>query len=357
MDVCLDARMINHSGIGRYVRNLIVNMPLTYRFLLGDASVINRAFEMMECKKEFEIMECNLPIYSVREQLAGSFFLSKLYQNVIHIPHYNVPVFVPDKTIVTIHDLTHFLFPQYYNKIQVALGWFILKRAVRQSKRIIAVSRSTANDIIRFCPGSEEKIRVVHQGVDNFFKPAPQDEVEVFKMVNGLGKYILHVGSSKPHKNFDILLKAFSYLRKKYDDITLVAIGRYEDIKLEGVTVLSDVTDRELRFLYCGAIAMVFPSLYEGFGFPPLEAMACGTPVAVSSAGSIPEVAGQAALYFNPEDVKEIIDSIEQLISRPELCLKLRDQGFKRMALFSWEKTCRETMGIYLEVAGETHCN
>lgn len=284
----------------------------------------------------------------------------KLKLNGINLYHttkeLEVPIIKTCKYISTIHDVVPYVFPsQYYtNKLSFLFYRLKLKIAIRNSDIIITDSEFSKNDIIKFLGCDPNKIKVIYLSVCNKFKKASTDEVKRVKEKYGIeGKYILGIGGNEYRKNVISLIEAFKMIKLENNiDLKLIIVGK-NDNKLNDLLLGDDiiytgyVTDDELTALYSGAEIFVYPSLYEGFGLPPLEAMACGTPVITSNVTSIPEVVGDAALLTSPLEVKEIKDIIWELLHNEDLKGQLRNRGFERLKKFSWEKAIEQIEDIY----------
>lgn len=278
----------------------------------------------------------------------------------------NVPLLKSGPIVVTVHDLISIIFREHYrhNKLRPLFDWMWTK-ATKKADRIIAVSESTKRDIIEYLDVPEDKIKVVYEAADPIYGPVTEDEVESAKKrfkING--SYIMYVGGMDPRKNLEGLLDAYRRLPTDLSrEHKLVVVGRldqwYPEIEKlisefglrERVIFTGFVPDEMLVALYNGASVFVLPSLYEGFGLPLLEAMSCRTPVVCSNAASIPEVIGDAALMVDPRDVDGLAAAIERALTDSELREDLREKGFKRAKSFSWEKTARETLAVYEEIA------
>jgi glycosyltransferase involved in cell wall biosynthesis len=269
-------------------------------------------------------------------------------------------------TVLTVHDLIFKRFPQYHKPLN---RWYLnltMPLFTKQADLIIAVSEATKRDLVSFYHLDPEKIRVVYEAADPRFAPQPEDVVARVLRKYGLPeRYILFVGTIEPRKNLTRFLDVYSALYKEGLTDAFVVVGkrgwlegdffrRLEDDSLPPVILPGFVSDEDLPAVYAGAQALVFPSLYEGFGLPMLEAMACGTPVAASRAGSLPEIGGDAAVYFAPDSVDEMVSVLVRLLSDDELAAELGRRGLERAAGFSWRKAAEETLGIYEELASRT---
>lgn len=372
MKVLFDVRMLNMSGIGRYIRELLAKARLLdgdlRLTLMGDPQQIE-AFLAQEGHvggPPPKVVSFAVPIYSLAEQVSGSYLMWQHGRaaDVCHFPHYSVPYVVPKRTVVTVHDLTHFKFPEYFGRLKVEFARLAMANVVSKAKRIITVSRATANDLEELFPKAKGKIRVVHNGVSAFWRPLAPAELAGLEEIAGTAKYFLYVGNRKPHKNLARLLSAYSRLEKEEKTIGLVIAGASfsaddevtrlkRRLGLRNLVEIQDASDETLRKLYNGALALTMPSLYEGFGLPVLEAMACGTPVITSNVSSLPEVAGEAALYVDPYGADSIYGAMARLLNDHRLREELARKGLERARQFTWEDTARKTLAVYREVLAE----
>ena len=357
MKAIIDARMAFHTGIGRYIRSLshelLKQSPTLNLSLLVDPS------QAMRVRREFsasELIPFPAKIYSFGEQLYGSRLCRRYAKqaSLFHFPHYNVSWLLPENSVVTIHDLTHFQFPQYFGKHRVWLAFRLLKRAVQRAGRLIAVSQATRKVLETLLPEAKGKTTVVFHGVAERFCSLPLAAVEEFKRTTELGRFLLYIGNTKPHKNLSRLLQAFTRVRAQFPHVELVLLGVASSellSHLEGIRTYSCVSDKYLVYWYNAAEALILPSLNEGFGLPALEAMACGTPVIASNVAALPEVVDDAGLLVNPWDVEALAQAMGQLLADHDLRHDLQARGLKRVQCFSWAEAARQTLHVYHEVA------
>ena len=300
------------------------------------------------------------------EQLALPLELSRLKLDLLHSPDFIPPFRRRCRAVITVHDLAFLRFPgtvtddsrRYYGQ---------LKRATQSADGIIAVSEATRRDLVELLDVPPQRVRVIHHATDEQFRPLPPDDVVAFRAWRGLPeRFVLWVGTLEPRKNLTTLLRAYALLKEqsRLDGWPLIVVGErgwlYEDtLRLVEALRLTDevrfigpAPPQELAYLYNAARLFVFPSLYEGFGFPPLEAMACGTPVVAAHTSSLPEVLGEAALFVAPHDAEGFADAIERVLADEALWRELRQRGLAQAACYSWEKTATQTLALYREVAG-----
>lgn len=356
MQVTLDARMAFYTGIGRYIRSLCRTLstqsPELSLSLLVDPCHTPPDAWYDACKT----MPYAARIYSVGEQLHGHRLCRALagQTSLFHFPHYNVPWWLPSNSVVTIHDLTHFQFPQYFNKYRVWLAWQLLQRAVQRAGHLIVVSEATRRVLEAQVPTAKGKTTVIYHGVEEHFTPLAAPMIRDFKCAEQLDTYLLYVGNGKPHKNLTRLLHAFARLRVSFSHVELVLLG-VEASQLEGpmagVRTYTAVPDAQLVRWYNAAQALILPSLSEGFGLPVVEAMACGTPVIASHLASLPEVVGEAGLLVDAQDVDALGQAMTRLLCEADLQHDLREKGIKRARLYSWREAARQTLDVYRAVA------
>jgi glycosyltransferase involved in cell wall biosynthesis len=369
MRVAIDTRKIHDFGIGTYIRNLLrqlarIDRDTEYVLLCREPDLGIAA----QLGPNFRSVREPSPNYSLREQVHVPWVLRRERPDVYHAPHYVLPPAVRCRSVVTIHDCIHLMFPQYLpNRAAYAYARASMWAAARRSDRILTVSEASKRDILSLFNIKPEKIVVVYNAIDEHFSAAPSEEhvARIRERYQLDHKFVLYVGNIKPHKNLVRLIEAFSDLRRTHDDLKLLIIGD-EISKLPAlrravhrhklhkyVRFLGYLKDDTLTVLYRLASVFVFPSLYEGFGLPPLEAMASGTPVVTSNVSSLPEVTGDAAVLVDPYDVDSIGNGIRRILDDPQLAEELRIKGLKRAREFSWERSVEKTQRVYREVAAD----
>jgi len=343
-DITIDARMINHSGIGTYIKNLIPDLADNYKLaVLGNKNILTTFI----WGKKVKIVDANYPIYSISEQLNLPKDIP--YCKLFISPHYNIPIrrIPADNRMVVVHDVNHLL---DYNKISLIkkmYAKFMISAAVRKSNKVITDSNFSKTEINKYIKTNNKEIKIVYCGIEGEQIAASlnSDILDSIKNKYRLPqKYFLYVGSIKRHKNLLAALKAFNLFNKKYSDFHLVIIGlkyseflsepEFEGLR-ENVFVPGFIPDDDLPGIYANALSLVFPSYYEGFGLPPLEAMSCGCPVISSNASSLPEVCADAALYFNPNNVDEIVTAMQRIVEDKNIVKELIQKGNENIKRFS----------------------
>ena len=290
--------------------------------------------------------------------------------DLAHVPYFASPLFPTTPTVVTIHDLIPLILPAYRGSLLVRAYTRLVAAAARRANAVIADSQASKRDIVRLLGIPSHRVQVVYLAADEKFGPVRDETlVEAVRRRYGLpDRYILYLGGFDCRKNVATLLRAFARLRKPAD-LKLVIAGRLperdtpffphprrlaERLGLEErVAFIGWVAEEDKPALYSGAVAFVFPSLYEGFGLPVLEAMACGTPVVASNRASLPEVVGQGGLLVDPTDVDGLAAAIEAVLVDEGLQAELGERALAQAARFSWERTARETLAVYRKVISD----
>ncbi len=286
--------------------------------------------------------------------------LAKRYQvDILHSPANMAPILYRGKSIVHIHDLCFVVNPQWYSYTFHRVYNFIIPRLAKKSTMVITNSNNSRNDLLQFCDVDSEKVRLIYWAVDDTFHQFPK--VASLSQIQE-DDYILYVGSLEPRKNISTLVKAYERLRVQNPSIStkLVLIGGesplFADNQLQIKNFKDDiifkgfVSDDLLRAYYRKAKVVAYPSLYEGFGLPPLEAMASGAPVVTSNTSSIPEVVGDAALLVSPYDTNQLAATLARVITSPQLQDSMRQKGRDQVRKFNWYRVARNILGVYYEV-------
>jgi glycosyltransferase involved in cell wall biosynthesis len=371
MKIGIDCRMYstNFTGIGRYVYELTrhlfkIDKKNEYVLFFNEPQFNDFEPETANIKK----ILVNAHHYSFQEQIKFLKLINREKLDLMHFTHFNAPIFYDKPFTVTIHDLTLSFFPgKKMNNFFYRTAYNLtIKNAVKKSKKIIAVSNNTKEDIQTIYQIDPKKIAVIYEGVDQKFHSKVDEHTIAasIKMYKINRPYILYTGVWRSHKNLPRLIKAFHILKSEYGfDGDLVITGRHDplyapdlleniiSLKLEPNIIFTGMVDEEeLITLYNGASLYAFPSLYEGFGLSPLEAMQCGTPVAASNTSCIPEICGEKnALYFDPQDPYDMAEKIFQILSQKTLRENLIKSGLSHVKKFSWKKMAEETLKIYNE--------
>jgi len=354
----VDVRLINSSGIGTYIKNVLPDLIDFFREVI----VLGNKEELLgfEWSNKVTIINVTFTIYSFLEQLYYPFIIPEC--DIFWSPHFNTPLLSikSKKRIVTIHDVNHLSNPSYYNLLKRLWAKCLYKNAVKKSDCIITVSEFSKLEILKYFKTEELKINIVHCGVSENFGVS---KVVISNEIVLPNSYLLYVGNVKPHKNLITLLKAYNELEKSIKEkYKLVIMGKKEGFITNDRNVFDfienhnleryiyftgHVKDEEVPFIYEKATLLVFPSLYEGFGLPLLEAMSCQIPVLSSDRASLPEVGGEAALYFNPLDPVELKEKIVLLMNDEDLKSKMIEKGNKRVQIFNWEQSIQEHLRIF----------
>jgi glycosyltransferase involved in cell wall biosynthesis len=366
-EVAIDARMLGYSGIGTYLKNLLENyarMEREFSFRLA----CPRQESVREFGSDrFTWVRADAPIYGLREQ--WQIPRAAEGADLLHCPHYNVPCFYRGRLLVTIHDLTHIMDRAFRRTLpSLVYARPMLAIASWKADHIVTDSEFTKRQIVERLRIAPEKVTVIYLGVSPQFRVCNHEQA--FRVASSALQlrrpYLLYIGTLKPHKNIPTLIRAFALLRgrKKVEHQLLIVgddpkwkeglVRLCSQLGIAGhVSFFPHVAHAILPQVYAGADLLVMPSFIEGFGLPVLEAMACGTPVVCSRATSLPEVAGEAAEYFEPASVEDLAAAMEGVLSSTERQAELRRKGLERARLFSWEECARRTLEVYRKVLEE----
>ena len=373
--------VLNHGqdiGAGRYIINLVRNLLKIDKkntYVFTGRYVTDKYLEIIngirstctDNKIEFKLYKTTQKKLNLWNRLRfPPIELMGFKADLLHCPDYLIPPTLNKIIILTIHDLAFIRFPQFN------FDWFIkkytkeVKRNARLAKKIVADSKSTKDDIIKFFKIDPAKVKVVYLASDSQFKKLANQEKDkkVLKKYGIDKKYILSAGTIEPRKNYPTLIKAFNYIKHNNNDFNyrLVIVGRtgwkseatYRERELspykDDILFIGRVSDKELVQIYNQAEIFVYPSLFEGFGLPPVEAMSCGLPVIASDSSSLKEVVGNAGIQVPSEDYREISKQILYVLKNEKIKKKLKEKSLKQAQKFSWEKTARKTLKIYKEI-------
>ncbi len=367
MRVGFDAGPIgsSYSGIGQYVRGLF---PAMFK---RSQTVEWMAYTSSKISAQTFPLHLHPQVTWINPEFFGFPSLTRKEQNTPHVFHgtnFQAPNYGQKRTVLTIHDLWLARNPQYSKKLfgQTLSSWKLGLRAKRVS-RVIAVSQFSAGEIQEMFDLSSERIAVIHHGCPPDMFPVREEEKfqEVRTRLQLPARpFILFVGGAEPRKNHTVLFEAFSRSARLVESFSLVAVGEVESrgVNLVGTARKFRISDsvccpgyvsvEDLRMLYCYAKGFVFPSLYEGFGIPLLEAMACGAPIITGTGSALEEVGGDAVLYVNPQDPEQLGVELERLVSDQGLQEQLRTKGFERVKQFTWDRAAQQTLDLYWEVLG-----
>jgi glycosyltransferase involved in cell wall biosynthesis len=361
--VVVDARVLHVSGLGRYLREILAGLVADERFsrltILGDPVAL-RDFLGTAGDSRLRIVPFPLEIYSPRFQVAWAKLAGWLGvdADVVFFPHYDVPLLAfPKRSVVTVHDLIHFQLPEEFGGWRRIAAGLLLRTAVRGATSVVTVSKSTRDDLVERFPDTADKIRVVHNGVSREFS-ARKARVPIVPQT----PYLLCVGNRKSHKNLVTAVRVLAELREEYPDLQLVIVGRsfpewsrvLETAVELGVRPriieFESVSDAELLALYNHCQGLLFPSLYEGFGFPVLEAMAAGAPVIATNRSSVPELVGDSGFLYDPTDVRAMAEAARRVMRDSGLREMLARRGRERAASFPWSRAIGQTTELLYSV-------
>ncbi|GAH31265.1 unnamed protein product [marine sediment metagenome] len=353
------------GGVGLYTRNIVKNLleiDKDNQYVLFYQG--KRRKTSFSGYSNVEEQWINVPYKMLWDQIFIPFSALKSRIDLLFSPKWTVPLVLPCKTVIVVPDVGYYLYPEFYGLKDILYLKFIIPLYLRKTTRIIAVSHTSKKDIIKFTGVDKSKIVAIHVATDIFTGPLNSSFIEKVKTKYALpSRFILHVGIIYPEKNVERLIQAFAKVAEKFPH-KLVLVGGFrwkysrvfgliEEFNLKDKVIITNWIPRsELPAFYKLADLFAFPSLYEGFGVPVLEAMACGCPVVTSSTGATPEIVGDAALIVNPKSVDEIYKATVRVLEDEKLKKELVSKGYARAKKFSWEKSARETLSVFKELEG-----
>jgi glycosyltransferase involved in cell wall biosynthesis len=366
MRIGVDARPLSYqlTGIGFYLRSLLDTIQKidknNYYFLLSNTTI---DFNLKNSKWTKVEGPVNKKILSTPwMQLRGPLIARKLDLDLFWSPRHHLPVAIANriKTVLTIHDIVHHYYPSTMTLQNFVVERLLMRWSLMRSHRVITDSKSTESDLQRVYGISREKITTIHPGIPNLTEETTNLRTQEIDFPS---KYFLFVGTLEPRKNFNRILKSFSLLNPEQYDVHLLVVGKQgwkthqlaDVIRRNPLTsnihLMGYVSRKTLKTCYEKAVCLLFPSLYEGFGFPILEAMSCGTPVITSNVSSMPEIAGNAAIKVNPFDPIAITRAMKDVLENSKLRNHLRTRSLERVKQFSWLKCGTETIRVFETIA------
>ncbi|MGA9039517.1 MAG: glycosyltransferase family 1 protein [Terriglobales bacterium] len=375
MKIAIDIRRITEFGVGTYTRNIVRALArLDHEneyFLIGSGKSVADLNSLSPNFKNIPLPETDTTVKGYMECRA---ILKRLKCDLLHVPHlFWLPRNLPCPYVMTVHDLLEHMYgARGSSGLKRSLHFQLTRRVLRGAERILAVSNFTKNEIEKVFGIPSSHLEVIHNAIDPRFLHGHATEADrqfLAERYQITHPFLLYAGRISPHKNLVRIIEAFSALKaelfkeEKYPDLKLIIIGdelsKHPDLRRtvvrggvqNDVRFLGFVPIDVLRIFYDAAKIFVFPSLYEGFGLPPLEAMAHGTPVLTSNASSLPEVVGGAAVMVNPENVFEIMRGMHRVLLDQALREKLKQRGYEQVKKFSWDESARKILGVYEEVA------
>lgn len=375
MHVAINAHLLAHTdsfrraGISHYVEQTLLQLGAIDRQNRYDVyTTRGLSADALALPPNFRVIPSRLPTINPRvripwEQLLAPLLLRHSRADLFHGVHSVVPLLSPAPTVVTVHDLAFIRFTQTFRAYNRAYLDFATRLSVRRARRVLVVSEHTRREVIGLLGVPPERIVVTPNAVREHFRPPDPAALAAFRAQKGLPEqFLLYVGTLEPRKNLTTLLEAYAQLARRHNVPLVVGGGkgwlydavfqRLDQLGLrERVQFVGYVDEEELPLWYAAATVFVFPSLYEGFGMPPLEAMACGTPVLTSNSSSLPEVVGDAGLLAPPHDPAGFAEALDRLLSDAALREELRERGLVQATRFSWRTTAERTLAAYEAVA------
>jgi alpha-1,3-rhamnosyl/mannosyltransferase len=366
LKILLDARAVATPlhGIARYGWNLIktyatLSLPHDFHVILGPGGQV----EEWRAPSNFTFEQARVPPYGVAEQLRMPAVLARTECDLQHTLTYTAPLRSPHPLILSIFDLIHLRYPRDYSWVHPLYYRFVVRPLVQRARAIVTLSEASKRDVVDLLGANPEKVHVTPLAPDARFGPPPAEEIaRVTAAYNLKPGFLLHLSNYRSHKNAEGVVRAYARLRHASGLKAALVLGGDPPPRFRrwlaksglgaGIQMLGHIPDHDLPALYGAASLFVFPSHCEGFGLPPLEAMACGTPVVASHASSLPEVLGQAALLVDPDDDEAIAEGVERILSSSDLSTELAARGVERAGTFSWDRVARETLAVYEEACG-----
>ncbi|BAY33761.1 group 1 glycosyl transferase [Nostoc carneum NIES-2107] len=367
LNIGFDATAIpsNRVGAGNYIFSLV--QSLSKVDIKNNYYIFAKAEHIQEWRisnPNFHFITVDISSKALRllwEQTGLPLAIKRWRIEILHSPHYTAPIIKPCKSVVTFCDMTFQLIPEKHRPIQRIFFPLMMSWNAQHADKLIAISESTRQDAIRLLKIEANKIITIPLAANKNFRVLPNSDIEQICNRYNLKhkKYIYYVGALEPRKNVPILIEAYAKIAADFIDIPLVIVGKkawmYDEIfervsslgLQDRVHFLGHIPEPDLIGLYNGSRVFVYPSIYEGFGLPVLEAMQCGTPVVTTNISSMPEVAGDAAILIAPDDTQGLANALQQLLLDDNLVNQLSQQGLARATKFSWDICAEETRKVY----------
>jgi len=359
------AESYRSAGISWYIQNLLRCLPdvdpeIDYTVFLGE----RRYRGAPGLRLQVSSLPTDQPLARIFwEQVLQPWAVRRAGVDLLHGMHLVGPVVGGCPFVVTVHDLSFLFYPQNFPSLKRLYLRTVTQWSVQHAQRVITISENTKHDVMRVYGISPEKVDMIYYGLDPIFRPLPDEQVAEFRSKRGLPeRFMLFVGTLEPRKNVARLVEAYARLPQPRPALMLVGgkgwlydeiFARVEALGLVGEVIFAGyVPGEELPWWYNAAELFVYPSVYEGFGLPPLEAMACGTPVVTSNASSLPEVVGQAGQLVAPEDTEALAEAVSRVLADAELRESMSQAGLEQAAKFSWPRAAAQTVDTYRRVAG-----
>ncbi len=348
-----------NTGGGKYLSALIDELPKSNTIFNFFIFLTQKIFKDYSNREGVKFIDCGMltktrPLRLAWENFLLARSLKKFNISLLHATGFTLPAGIGCKSIITIFDMTFFTMPQVHMKSKVAYFKSMIPLALNKSDKIIAISQQTKNDILNLFKVPENKIKVIYPGIGDNFRVI--GDTAIFKKKKRLpDKYILFVGTIEPRKNLNNLIRAYATLKKRGIQHKLVVVGKYgwgceEILKKKDVIFTGFMDENDLPYMFNGASVFVYPSFYEGFGIPVIEAMKCGVPVITSNTSSMAEIAREAAILVDPHSPKEIADSIYDVLTKTQIADSLKEKGLERANIFTTAKMLSQTLNTYKEV-------
>lgn len=376
MHIAINAHLLAHTrsfrraGVSHYIEQVLVHLGACdrqNRYTIYTTRGLDAT--ALGLPANFQVRPSRLPTINPRvripwEQFLAPLLVRRIGADVFHGTLNVVPLACPIPSVVTIHDLAFIRFPQTFRAYNRTYLDFATRLTARRAARILTVSEHTRREVIGLLGVPPERVVVTPNAARAHFRPPPIGAIDQLRARHGLPeRFLLYVGTLEPRKNLTTLLEAFAEVARRTDATLLIGGGKgwlytpiFERLAALGlrdrVRVVGYIDEEELPLWYAAATVFVFPSIYEGFGMPPLEAMACGTPVVTSNTSSLPEVVGDAGIMVDPHDAAALAAALAQLLNDADLRADLRTRGLQRAARFTWNTTAERTLRAYEDAAG-----